>query len=58
MYIADKQIIHSYRIEEAMTPKMLENINTKNRAIIYQKIFYAVEIHCKAMKLVCARGKI
>ncbi|XP_070152590.1 odorant receptor 4-like [Polyergus mexicanus] len=42
--------IACYRMEQAMTTKMLENINMKNRSMICKKIFYAVEIHCKAMK--------
>jgi len=47
-----KQIIYSYRIEQAMSTKMLENINLKTMIIIYKKIFYAVDIHRNAMKLV------
>ncbi|XP_029666073.1 uncharacterized protein LOC115237270 [Formica exsecta] len=44
----------SYRMEQIMTTEMLKNINLKNRAMIYnKKIFNAVEIHCKAIKLVC-----
>ncbi|XP_029666074.1 uncharacterized protein LOC115237271 [Formica exsecta] len=44
--------IASYRIEQAMSTKMLENINLKNQIMIYKKIFYAVEIHRKAMKFI------
>ncbi|XP_029666066.1 odorant receptor 4-like [Formica exsecta] len=42
--------IASYRIEQAMSTKMIENINLKNQIMINKKIFYAVEIHRKAMK--------
>ncbi|XP_025270098.1 uncharacterized protein LOC109610618 [Camponotus floridanus] len=43
--------IASYRMEQIMSTKMLENINlTKNQTMIYKKIYYAVEIHRKAMK--------
>ncbi|KAL6425013.1 hypothetical protein ACFW04_009371 [Cataglyphis niger] len=42
--------ITSYRMERIMTSKMLQNINLKNRTTICNKIFYAVEIHCKTMK--------
>ncbi|XP_050460090.1 odorant receptor 4-like [Cataglyphis hispanica] len=42
--------IASYRIEEAMSTKMLKNINLKNQTMIYKKIFYAVEIHRKTIK--------
>lgn len=39
-------------MEQAITPKMLENINMKGQTMIRKKIFYAVKIHRKAMKLV------
>jgi len=43
-------------MEQAMSTKMLENINlTKNQTMIYKKIYYAVEMHRKAMKLVCSK---
>ncbi|XP_050460092.1 odorant receptor 22c-like [Cataglyphis hispanica] len=41
--------IAGYRMEQAMTTKIFENINLENRSIC-EKIFYAVEIHRKAMK--------
>ncbi|XP_070152573.1 odorant receptor 22c-like isoform X2 [Polyergus mexicanus] len=44
--------IASYRIEQAMSTKMLKNINLKNQTMINKKIFYAVEIHRKAMKFI------
>ncbi|XP_029666072.1 uncharacterized protein LOC115237269 [Formica exsecta] len=53
--IASKLINHSYRVEQIMTTEMLKNINLKKRAMIYKKkIFYAVEIHCKAIKFINA----
>ncbi|XP_029666067.1 uncharacterized protein LOC115237265 [Formica exsecta] len=42
--------IASYRMEQIMTIKMLQDINLKNRTMICNKIFYAVEIHRKAIK--------
>jgi len=51
--IIEKNYIHSYRIENAMTTKILDNINLENQTIIYKKIIDAVEIHRKAIKLVC-----
>ncbi|XP_019885687.2 odorant receptor 4-like [Camponotus floridanus] len=42
--------IASYRMEQAMTTKMLQNINLENQTTICKKIFYAVEIHRKTMK--------
>ncbi|XP_029678512.1 odorant receptor 4-like [Formica exsecta] len=43
--------IASYRMEQIMTTKMFKNVNLKDRAMIYnKKIFYAIEIHCKAIK--------
>lgn len=46
-----KSIIYSYRIEQAMTIGMLENISLKND-MICRKIICAVDIHRKAMELV------
>ncbi|XP_050460091.1 odorant receptor 22c-like [Cataglyphis hispanica] len=42
--------IASYRIEQAMTTKIFENINLNSWSMICKKICYAVEIHHKAMK--------
>ncbi|KAL6425015.1 hypothetical protein ACFW04_009373 [Cataglyphis niger] len=42
--------VASYRMEQAMSTKILENINLNNKTTICNKIFYAVEIHRKAMK--------
>ncbi|KAL6416845.1 hypothetical protein ACFW04_013120 [Cataglyphis niger] len=42
--------IASYRMEQAMATKILENINLAENRSICKKIFYAVEIHLKAMK--------
>ncbi|XP_071581808.1 uncharacterized protein [Temnothorax nylanderi] len=42
--------IASYRIEQAMTIKMLENISTKNEIMIYKEIICAVDIQRKALK--------
>ncbi|XP_070152592.1 odorant receptor 30a-like [Polyergus mexicanus] len=42
--------IASYRMEQIMTIEILQDINLKNRTVICNKIFYAVEIHRKAMK--------
>lgn len=56
IHIYSKLINHSYRMEQAMSTKMLKNINlTKNQTMIYKKIYYAVEMHRKAMKLVCSK---
>ncbi|XP_029666063.1 odorant receptor 22c-like [Formica exsecta] len=44
--------IANYRIEQAMRTKILENINLNNRNMICKKIFYAIEIHRKAMKFI------
>ncbi|KAL6418172.1 hypothetical protein ACFW04_012298 [Cataglyphis niger] len=42
--------IASYRMENAMTTKVLQNINLINQIMIHKKINDAVEIHCKAIK--------
>ncbi|XP_029666065.1 uncharacterized protein LOC115237262 [Formica exsecta] len=42
--------VASYRMEQIMTIKMLQNTNLKNRIMICNKIFYAVKIHRKALK--------
>ncbi|XP_050460102.1 uncharacterized protein LOC126855993 [Cataglyphis hispanica] len=42
--------IASYRMENAMTTKVLQNINLINQIMIHKKIIDAVEIHCKAIK--------
>lgn len=47
------KIIDSYRIERAMTTKILENINLENQTMIYKDIIDAVEVHRKAIMLVC-----
>lgn len=39
-------------MEQAMTIKMLENINMKNKIIIHKEIICAVDIQCEAIKLV------
>jgi len=55
IYIYNRQINYSYRMKQAISTKMLENINIKNQTLIHEKIFYAVEIHRRTMKLVCMR---
>ncbi|KAL6260671.1 hypothetical protein P5V15_008191 [Pogonomyrmex californicus] len=42
--------IASYRIEQAMTMKAFENVNTKNEFMIYKEISYAIDIQRKAIK--------
>ncbi|XP_070152577.1 uncharacterized protein [Polyergus mexicanus] len=45
--------IASYRMEQIMNIKMLKNVNLKERTMIYnKKIFYAVQIHRKTIKLI------
>ncbi|KAL6416848.1 hypothetical protein ACFW04_013121 [Cataglyphis niger] len=44
--------IASYRIEQAMTTKIFENINLDSRSMICKKICYAVEIHHETMKFI------
>ncbi|KAL6425003.1 hypothetical protein ACFW04_009367 [Cataglyphis niger] len=56
IHICGLLTITSYRVEQIMTTKMSKNINLKNQTMIYnKKIFYAVEIHYKIMKLVYMR---
>lgn len=42
-------------MENAITTKVLQNINLLNQIMIYKKIIDAVEIHRKAIKLVYMR---
>lgn len=42
----------SYRIEQAMRLDILRNIGTSNKNRTFEGIIGAVDIHCKAMKLV------
>ncbi|XP_050460194.1 uncharacterized protein LOC126856059 [Cataglyphis hispanica] len=42
--------ITSYRVEQAMTTKILENINLENQSMFYKEIIDAVKIHRKAIK--------
>ncbi|XP_050465120.1 uncharacterized protein LOC126858696 [Cataglyphis hispanica] len=52
IHICGMLTITSYRVEQIMTTKMSKNINLKNQIMIYnKKIFYAVEIHYKIMKI-------
>jgi len=53
VYILDKYIIYSYRIERAMKSNMLKNISMKNTKIIVEEIICAIDMHRQAMKLVC-----
>ncbi|XP_070151723.1 odorant receptor 47a-like isoform X1 [Polyergus mexicanus] len=43
--------IASYRIKDAMSNNMLQNINLKNKFLIYEGLIWAVDIHRQAMKL-------
>jgi len=45
-------IVFSYRLEQAMNKKKLQNISLKNEIMIYEGIISAVDIHRKAMELV------
>ncbi|XP_011860669.1 PREDICTED: odorant receptor 4-like isoform X3 [Vollenhovia emeryi] len=42
--------IASYRIEQAMMIKMVENISTKNEMMVYKEIICAIDIQRKAIK--------
>jgi len=45
-------IVCSYRLEQAMTSNMLQNISLRNEIMICKEIISAVDIHRKAMELV------
>jgi hypothetical protein len=47
-----KEITYSFRIEQAVTIKILSNMKNKNQFIICKKIANAIDIHCKAMESV------
>ncbi|XP_036143084.1 uncharacterized protein LOC105834273 [Monomorium pharaonis] len=44
--------IASYRIEQALAIKIVKNISIENEMMIYKEIICAIDIHCKAIKLV------
>ncbi|KAL6260656.1 hypothetical protein P5V15_008175 [Pogonomyrmex californicus] len=53
--------IASYRIKQAMIFKTLRNNNLQNKYLIYKKLIYAVDMHCKAMRfseLIISRFKV
>jgi len=62
LYIYSLKLIYSYRIEQAMAIRMLDNqykeqdISTENK--ITKKLIYAVDIQRKAIKLVSIRDII
>jgi len=52
LFLKNKYVNYSYRIEHAMEINVPKSINANDGLAIYKKIVYAINIHREAMKLV------